>query len=316
MNDKTVVLNAGLVNYDGNVDYSTIASQVNIYDATKEEEILERVDGYDIVVTKEMKVSKEIIQQFPESVKLIVEAGTGYNNLDLEALKEKGIMLCNVPEYSTQRVAHTVIMLLLNLASTMQKQIKMKVEGNYDNFQKHLMVNHVEVNGKTLGIIGYGHIGKEVVKVAQALGMKILVSTRTKREDEKGIHFVDRETLLRNSDFISLHCPLNDNTRYMIDEKALEIMKESAFIINTARGALIDEKALIHALKEKKIAGAGLDVVEEEPLQKDNPLCELENVILTPHMGWRGVETRQRLVQMVKENIRAYKEGKMIHRIV
>ena len=316
MNDKTVVLNAGLVNYDGNVDYSTIASQVNIYDTTKEEEILERVDGYDIVVTKEMKVSKEIIQQFPESVKLIVEAGTGYNNLDLEALKEKGIMLCNVPEYSTQRVAHTVIMLLLNLASTMQKQIKMKVEGNYDNFQKHLMVNHVEVNGKTLGIIGYGHIGKEVVKVAQALGMKILVSTRTKREDEKGIHFVDRETLLRNSDFISLHCPLNDNTRYMIDEKALEIMKESAFIINTARGALIDEKALIHALKEKKIAGAGLDVVEEEPLQKDNPLCELENVILTPHMGWRGVETRQRLVQMVKEDIRAYKEGKMIHRIV
>lgn len=316
MNDKTVVLNAGLVNYDGNVDYSTIASQVNIYDTTKEEEILERVDGYDIVVTKEMKVSKEIIQQFPESVKLIVEAGTGYNNLDLEALKEKGIMLCNVPEYSTQRVAHTVIMLLLNLASTMQKQIKMKVEGNYDNFQKHLMVNHVEVNGKTLGIIGYGHIGKEVVKVAQALGMKILVSTRTKREDEKGIHFVDRETLLRNSDFISLHCPLNDNTRYMIDEKALEIMKESAFIINTARGALIDEKALILALKEKKIAGAGLDVVEEEPLQKDNPLCELENVILTPHMGWRGVETRQRLVQMVKEDIRAYKEGKIIHRIV
>lgn len=316
MNDKTVVLNAGLVNYDGNVDYSTIASQVNIYDTTKEEEILERVDGYDIVVTKEMKVSKEIIQQFPESVKLIVEAGTGYNNLDLEALKEKGIMLCNVPEYSTQRVAHTVIMLLLNLASTMQKQIKMKVEGNYDNFQKHLMVNHVEVNGKTLGIIGYGHIGKEVVKVAQALGMKILVSTRTKREDEKGIHFVDRETLLRNSDFISLHCPLNDNTRYMINEKALEIMKESAFIINTARGALIDEKALIHALKEKKIAGAGLDVVEEEPLQKDNPLCELENVILTPHMGWRGVETRQRLVRMVKEDIRAYKEGKMIHRIV
>ena len=152
--------------------------------------------------------------------------------------------------------------------------------------------------------------------MAQALGMKILVSTRTKREDEKGIHFVDRETLLRNSDFISLHCPLNDNTRYMINEKALEIMKESAFIINTARGALIDEKALIHALKEKKIAGAGLDVVEEEPLQKDNPLCELENVILTPHMGWRGVETRQRLVQMVKEDIRAYKEGKMIHRIV
>lgn len=316
MNDKTVVLNAGLVNYDGNVDYSTIASQVNIYDATKEEEILERVDGYDIVVTKEMKVSKEIIQQFPESVKLIVEAGTGYNNLDLESLKEKGIMLCNVPEYSTQRVAHTVIMLLLNLASTMQKQIKMQAEGNYDNFQKHLMVNHVEVNGKTLGIIGYGHIGKEVVKVAQALGMKILVATRTKREDEKGIHFVDRETLLRNSDFISLHCPLNDNTRHMIDEKALEIMKESAFIINTARGALIDEKALIHALKEKKIAGAGLDVVEEEPLQKDNPLCELENVMITPHMGWRGVETRQRLVQMVKEDIRAYKEGKMIHRIV
>ncbi|WP_288759971.1 2-hydroxyacid dehydrogenase [uncultured Veillonella sp.] len=315
MNDKTVVLNAGLVNYDGNVDYSSIASDVIIYDETPEDLILERVQDATVVVTKEMKVPGEIIRQFPDSVKMICEAGTGYNNIDLDAVREKGIMLCNIPAYSSERVAHTGIMMMMNLASEMQKQIRMLAEGNHDNFHKHLMVKHVELNGKTLGLIGYGNIAKEMSKVAQALGMRVIVSTRTPREDCEGVHFTDFDTVLRESDFLSLNCPLNETTRHMIDKAALDKMKPSAYIINTARGALIDEEALIRALQGGGIAGAGLDVQEVEPLDENSPLFTMDSVIITPHMGWRGLETRRRLIDLLRENIKAFAKGQPINRV-
>jgi len=315
VNDKTVVLNAGLVNYDGNIDYSQIASEVVVYEETPEDKILERVDGFTIVVTKEMKVSGDIIRKFPDSVKMICEAGTGYNNIDLDAVHEKGIILCNIPAYSSKRVAHTAILLLLNLASSMQKQIRMLSEGNHDNFHKHLMVDHVELNGKILGVIGYGNIAKEIIKVAQALGMKILASARTPRADADGIHFTTNEEILRQGDFISLNCPLNEHTRHMINKETLVMMKPTAYLINTARGALIDEKALIDALQNNVIAGAGLDVQEVEPLDDISPLYIMDNVIITPHMGWRGLETRQRLISLIQDNIRAFSEGQPINRV-
>ena len=315
MNDKTVVLNAGLVNYDGNIDYSKIASEVVIYDETPGDKILERVDGFTIVVTKEMKVSGDIIRKFPDSVKMICEAGTGYNNIDIDAVHEKGIVLCNIPAYSSERVAHTAILLILNLASSMQKQIRMLSEGNHDNFHKHLMVDHVELNGKILGVIGYGNIAKELIKVARALGMKILVSTRTPREDMENIHFTTKEAVFRQSDFISLNCPLNEATRHMINKETLAMMKPTAYVINTARGALVDEKALIEALQHNVIAGAGLDVQETEPLDDTSPLYTMDNVIITPHMGWRGLETRQRLVSLIQDNIRAFSKGQPINRV-
>lgn len=315
MNDKTIVLNAGLVNYDGNVDYSSIASEVIIYDETPEDLILERVQGATVVVTKEMKVPGKIIRQFPDSVKMVCEAGTGYNNIDLDAVREKGIMLCNIPAYSSERVAHTGIMMMMNLASEMQKQIRMLAEGNHDNFHKHLMVKHVELNGKTLGLIGYGNIAKEMSRVAQALGMHVIVSTRTPREDCEGVHFTDFDTVLRESDFLSLNCPLNETTRHMIDKAALDKMKSSAYIINTARGALIDEEALIRALQGGVIAGAGLDVQEVEPLDENSPLFTMDSVIITPHMGWRGLETRRRLIDLLRENIKAFAKGQPINRV-
>lgn len=315
MNDKTVVLNAGLVNYDGNVDYSSIASDVIIYDETPEDLILERVQDVTVVVTKEMKVPGKIIRQFPDSVKMICEAGTGYNNIDLDAVREKGIMLCNIPAYSSERVAHTGIMMMMNLASEMQKQIRMLAEGNHDNFHKYLMVKHVELNGKTLGLIGYGNIAKEMSKVAQALGMRVIVSTRTPREDCEGVHFTDFDTVLRESDFLSLNCPLNETTRHMINKAALDKMKPSAYIINTARGALIDEEALIRALQGGVIAGAGLDVQEVEPLDENSPLFTMDSVIITPHMGWRGLETRRRLIDLLRENIKAFAKGQPINRV-
>ena len=315
MDDRTVVLNADLVNYDGKVDYSRIASEVVVYDETPEDEILERVEGFTVVVTKEMKVGGDVIRRFPDSVRMICEAGTGYNNIDLAAAREKGIVVCNIPAYSSERVAHTAILLILSLASSLQKQIRMLAEGNHDNFHEHLMVDHVEVNGKTLGVVGYGNIAQEIIKVAQALGMKILVGTRSPREDVDGVRFTTNEEVFAHSDFISLNCPLNASTRHMINAQTLATMKPTACVINTARGALIDEAALIDALNDGVIAGAGLDVQETEPLDDASPLYTMDSVIITPHMGWRGLETRRRLVSMVGDNIRAFAEGHPINRV-
>ena len=237
MNDKCVVLNAKKMNFDGKLDFSVLSSDVTVYDDTTEQQLSERIQGANIIVTKEMPVSAEMIQKFPESVKLICEAGTGYNNIDLEATRKKGITVCNIPSYSTERVAHTAIMMILNLSSAMQVQMKMLACGNHDNFTRNLQVPHVEVNGKTLGIIGAGHIGRKVIQIAQALDMNILVYTRTPREDEKGIRYVSLEELLKNSDYVSMHCPLTESTKHMINKESLSLMKPSAFIINTSRGA-------------------------------------------------------------------------------
>ncbi len=309
MNKKTVVLNAAKMNYDGNLDFSILSDDVTVYDDTTPEQLLERIQGAGVVVTKEMPVSGDLIRQFPDSVKIICEAGTGYNNLDLAAAREKGIIVCNVPSYSSERVAHTAIMMILNLSSTMQTQMKMLAKGDHSNFTKHLQVPHVEVNGKTLGIIGAGNIGRAVIKIAKALDMDILVYTRTPREDSDGIRYVDLDTLLANSDYISLHCPLTPQTRHIINKETLSKMKPTAFLVNTSRGALVDEPALIEALQNGVIAGAALDVQETEPPAEDNPLYTLDNVILTPHMGWKGLETRQRLVSILDGNIKAFFAG-------
>lgn len=310
---KIVVVNAFKMNYDHRLDFSVLGDEVVVYDDSNPREFLERIEGADAVVTKEYPVSADMIQAFPESVKLIVEAGTGYNNIDLEAARAKGITVCNIPAYSTERVAHTAIMFILNLASSMGSQIRALAKGDRSNFTKHLSCSHVEVNGKTLGVIGYGHIGQEIIKVAQALGMRILVSTRTPRADENGITFVTLDQLLAESDYISLNCPLNESTKHIINKDTLAKMKSSACIINTGRGGLIDEAALIEALQKGKIAGAGLDVQAEEPPVQDNPLYDMDNVILTPHMGWKGLETRQRLVGIIEEDIKGFFIGKPVN---
>ena len=313
MNHKTVVFNEAKMNFDGNLDFSVLSSEVVTYSDTTPDQFLERVADAEILVTKEMPVSREQILALPDSVKLICEAGTGYNNLDLDAAREKGITVCNIPAYSSERVAHTAIMMILNLSSTMQTQMAMLAKGNHDNFTKNLQVPHVEVNGKTLGIIGAGNIGRTVMKIAKALDMNILVYTRTPKDDEENVHYADLETVLKNSDYISLHCPLTPATRHLINADTLALMKPTAFLINTSRGALIDEQALIRALKDHKIAGAGLDVQETEHPVKDSPLYTLDNVILTPHMGWKGLETRQRLLSILTGNIDGFINGNPVN---
>ncbi|MEQ2442434.1 2-hydroxyacid dehydrogenase [Pseudoflavonifractor intestinihominis] len=313
MNGTTVVLNAAKMNYDGKLDLTSLAPHVTIYDDSTPEQMIQRLQGCEIAVTKELPVPAELIARFPDSVKLICEAGTGYNNIDLAAAKARGITVCNIPAYSSQRVAHTAIMLLLCLSSSMGAQIRMLERGDRSNFTRCLGLDHVEVNGKTLGLIGAGNIGRAVIKVALALDMEVLVYSRTPRDYGPGVTCVSLEELLRRSDYVSLHCPLTDSTRHLINKDTLALMKPTAFLINTARGALVDEAALIDALRSGTIAGAGLDVQETEPPAEDNPLYNMENVILTPHMGWKGLETRQRLISLLAGNITAYLEGNPIN---
>ena len=313
MNERVVVVNASKMNYDHLLDFSVLSNDVQVYDDSTNEEVIERIQGARVVVTKELPVGADLLSQFPDSVKLIVEAGTGYNNIDLDAARAKGITVCNIPAYSTERVAHTVIMILLNFSSTMQQQIGMLAKGDRSNFTKYLQVSHTEVNGKTLGVVGAGHIGMEVIKVAKALGMNVLVHTRTPKADGDGIRYVSLDELLENSDYITLHCPLNEQTKYMINKEAISKMKPSAVIVNTGRGPLINEADLCEALAAKRIAGAGLDVQEVEPPAEDSPLYTLDNVIITPHMGWKGLETRQRLVGIIRDNVQAFLKGEPIN---
>ena len=313
MSERVVVVNAGKMNYDHALDFSILSNDVQVYDNSINEELIERIQGARVVVTKEIPVNAELLSQFPDTVKLIVEAGTGYNNIDLNAAKERGITVCNIPAYSTERVAHTVIMMILNFASTMQQQIGMLAKGDRSNFTKYLQVSHTEVNGKTLGVVGAGHIGMEVIKVAKALGMNILIHTRTPKADGDGVRYVSLDELLENSDYITLHCPLNDQTKHMINKETIAKMKPNAVIVNTGRGPLINEADLCEALAAKRIAGAGLDVQEVEPPAEDSPLYTLDNVIITPHMGWKGLETRQRLVGIIRDNVQAFFKGEPIN---
>ena len=313
MSERVVVVNASKMNYDHALDFSILSNDVQVYDNSTNTELIERIQGARVVVTKEISVTAELLSQFPDTVKLIVEAGTGYNNINLDAAKKKGITVCNIPAYSTERVAHTVIMMILNFASTMQQQIGMLAKGNRSNFTKYLQVSHTEVNGKTLGVVGAGHIGMEVIKVAKALGMNILVHTRTPKADGDGIRYVSLDELLENSDYITLHCPLNDQTKHLINKETIGKMKPNVVIVNTGRGALINEADLCEALVAKRIAGAGLDVQEVEPPAEDSPLYTLDNVIITPHMGWKGLETRQRLVGIIRDNVQAFFKGEPIN---
>lgn len=311
-----VFLNSNRIDYDNKLDLISLdkLGKVTKYEDSTKEEILERVQNQNIIITKELNIGRELIEKFPSSVKLICEAGTGFNNIDIAAAKEKNITVCNVPGYSTEAVAQLVITFILNLSSSLAQQQRMIEKKDYSNFTRCLQVSHFEVQNKTLGVVGAGAIGKQVIKIARALGMNILVHSRTPKDlGDSTIRFVGLEELLMKSDFVTLHCPLTPATKYLIDKSKLEIMKPSSFIINTSRGAIIKESDLIEALKDKRIAGAALDVQEIEPLEENSPLFNMENVILTPHIGWKCLEARQRLIGLLAQNIEAFIDGTPIN---
>ncbi len=313
---KTIFLNSEKIDYDHHLDFTMIEKQgaLTLYPSTPPKEIMQRISGHEIIVSKEIPLGKELVTALPTSVKLICEAGTGYNNIDIVAARSREIAVCNIPEYSTTAVAQLVFTFILNLSSSLSRQQVMLKSGELTNFSTYLRLPHSEVFRKTLGIIGAGKIGRQVIHLAQAFGMNVLVFSRTPRTwADQSIRSVSLSELLAQSDFVSIHCPLTPETESLIDQKALEQMKPSAYIINTARGAIIDEPALIEALSQGKLAGAALDVQNPEPPAEGNPLYRMKNVILTPHIGWKCLETRQRLLNSIAETIEKFAKGQPIN---
>lgn len=313
-----VMLNAGKLDFDHQLDFTPLSDLIVLtkHEASNEQEIIERVQNQQIVITKELPVGGDLIRQFPPSVQLICEAGTGYNNIDLAAAREKNITVCNVPGYSTEAVAQLAIAYILNFSSSLSLQQTMIKQKDYSNFTRHLQTPHYEVQNKTLGLIGAGAISHQTATVAHALGMKIVVCSRTAKQwDHLQARFVSLEELLSCSDFVSIHCPLTPQTRHLINQERLALMKPSACIINTARGPIIHEADLIAALQSKRLAGAALDVQDPEPPELDNPLFSMDNVLVTPHIGWKTLESRQRLIQLLAKNITAFAQGNPINTV-
>ncbi|MDK2853691.1 MAG: D-3-phosphoglycerate dehydrogenase / 2-oxoglutarate reductase [Thermococcaceae archaeon] len=268
-------------------------------DQDKLKELVKDVSA--IIVRSKPKVTKEIIDAAP-NLKVIARAGVGLDNVDVEYAKSKGIEVVNAPAASSRSVAELAIALMFAVARKVAFADRKMREGVWA--KKQCM--GFELEGKTLGVIGFGRIGYTVAKIASAIGMKILLYDTAKEEErakEVGGKFVELEELLRNSDIVTIHVPLLESTYHLINEERLKLMKPTAILINTARGAVVDTNALVKALQEGWIAGAGLDVFEEEPLPKDHPLTKLDNVVLTPHIGASTVEAQERAGIEVAEKV-------------
>jgi glycerate dehydrogenase len=280
------------------------------YDRTPADQIVERARGASVALTNKVPFDARTIEALPD-LKLIAVTATGYNIVDTAAAKARGVLVCNVPEYGTPNVAQHVFSLLLELATRTGHHARTVREGRWSASPDWCYWDFplVELSGLTLGIVGYGRIGHAVGHIARAFGMRVMVNRRNPRVIEEGVAFVDRDTLARESDVISLHCPLTPDNAKMINAGFLAKMKPTAFLINTARGGLVDEADLANALNEGRIAGAGLDVLTAEPPKADNPLLAAKNCIITPHIAWASRPARKRLIGVTAQNIRAFFDG-------
>ena len=312
---KIVVLDKCTVT-KGDVDLSPIErlGEVEYYDLLTHEEIKTALKSADAVICNKAKINRDIIES--SSLKYIGLFATGYNNIDIEAAHERGITVCNVPGYSTDSVAQLTFSLILELAGNASKYAASVAAGDWKRSKQfsYFFAPISELAGKTLGIYGLGTIGLAVAKIALAFNMKVIAYTRTPKEAE-GIRLVDKETLFGESDFLSFHCPLNNESALAVNAHTLSLMKPTAFIINTARGGVIDEKALADALENRVIAGAALDVLTDEPMRDDCVLFGAKNCIITPHIAWAAYETRVRLIELVCNNLAAFKAGKPINTV-
>ncbi len=271
--------------------------------------LLKEVADADIILCNKTIIDKEVFEK-AQSLKYIGLFATGYNNIDINEAKKRNIAVCNAGSYSTNAVAQQVMGYIL-MHYTKIPQYNSFVQGGgwvtSPTFSS-LVYQSDELYGKTLGIIGFGSIGKAVKKAAEGLGINVIVNTRTVREDGE-TDFVDLHTLLRSSDIISVHCPLTEQSADMFNKEAFGECKDGAFFINTARGGIVDEFALAEALKSGKLSGAAVDVLKSEPMRGDCPLLGVPNLIITPHTAWAPLTTRQRLLEIVTDNIKAFLEG-------
>lgn len=313
---KIVLLDAHTAN-PGDVSWSALEAiaPCEFYPRTPVAETVARCADAEIVITNKAPLTREIIGALPK-LKYIGVTATGYNIVDVAAAKERGIVVTNVPGYGSPAVAQLVFALLLELANHVGHHAQTVREGRWAECPDFSYWDFpvVELQGRTLGIIGYGDIGSSVARIALAFGMKILASKREwKTSPPEGVTPAGIDEVFAQSDAISLHCPLTDATKHLVNERTLGLMKSSAFLINTGRGPLIDEEALAKALNEGRIAGAGLDVLSVEPPKPGHPLFTAKNCLITPHIGWASREARVRLIDATAANLRAFLDGKPVN---
>jgi glycerate dehydrogenase len=271
-----------------------------------------------MILTNKTIIDRAVMDACP-NLKYIGLFATGYNVVDVEAAAEKGIVVCNAPAYSTAGVAQLAIALMLHFYSMAAEHDRRVHAGEWQQSADFCFYDRqiCELGGKTLGLIGFGNIAKQVARIALAFDMKILVYNRTvyPEYENENLHFVSLPELYQQSDIISIHCPLFEETRGMINRQAIEQMKPNAILINTARGPIINEADLADALNRGRIAGAGVDVVSVEPIRADNPLLQAKNCVITPHIGWAGRESRERLLEIVYQNIKGFLSGHIINQV-
>lgn len=308
-----VFLDAFTLNPFGNFDISELNSlgNVSIFDRTPTDLIIERAKDADVILTNKCPLNRQTINALP-NLKYIGVVATGYNIVDVEAAKERGIIVANARGYSSASVAQLVFSLMLTFTNRTAEHAANIAEtwtSSPDWCFYHN--NFMDLEGKTLGIIGFGDIGKKVAQIGLGFGMKILGNRRNlTAETTINVEMVSQERIFSESDFISLHCPLTTDNQGLINKNTIALMKPTAYLINTSRGGLINEKDLADALNEGKIAGAGLDVLSVEPPSAQNPLLTAKNCVITPHIAWSSIEARTRLLKIVIENIRAFQNGK------
>ena len=309
---KIVILDAYAAN-PGDLSWDEFAAlgELTVYDRTAQEYAAARIGDAEVVFINKVRLTDDIFAACP-NLKLVSILATGYNIVDLAAAKRRGITVCNVPGYSTRAVVQMTFALLLEICQQVGLHSGAVHTGRWQTCPDFCFWDRplIELDGKTIGIVGYGAIGSAVGTFAQALGMKLLVTARHEKPVPEGARFVSLPELLAQSDVVSLHCPQTAENARMIDAGALAQMKDGAILINTARGGLLDEQAVADALRSGKLLAAGMDVVSAEPIRADNPLLTAPNCFLTPHIAWAPLETRRRLQAISAENLRAFLAGK------
>lgn len=313
---RIVVLDAATV-VGGGIDLAFLKEfgEVVEYDLTTPDEVIPRLQGADAVIVNKVRITAEVMAACP-TLKYVGLFATGYNNIDVDYAAAHGVTVCNVPGYSTEAVAQHTFAFILALTDRVHEYNATVAKGDWVRSRtfSYFPIPMMELSGKTIGIVGYGAIGRRVGDMARAFGMKVLVHGRRPILDTD-VEQVPFEELLRRSDVVTLHCPLNADSEGMMTAAAFAAMKEGAMFINTSRGGLVDEQALREALDSGHLLGAGVDVLREEPMTADCPLYGAPRCLITPHIAWAGLETRRRLMGVVAENLRRFMAGAPINRV-
>lgn len=311
---RIVVLDGFTLN-PGDLSWAAIEKlgETVVYERTRPEEVADRLEGAEIALTNKVVLDAAMLRRLSPTLRYIGVLATGYNVVDVEAARELGICVTNIPAYSTASVAQMVFSYLLNLTNHVAYYTQQAVdEGKWVASQDFCFCDRplTELAGRTMGLVGLGRIGSAVANIAQAFGMKVVAYTSKRQEELPGyIKKAGMDEIFMQSDVVSLHCPLTEDTRYLVDEKRLRMMKKNAILINTGRGPLIDEAAVANALNQGKLGAYAADVLSVEPAQADNPLLSAPRVQLTPHIAWATREARERLMQICALNIAHFIEG-------